>query len=76
MDIIPGKYEALCRAYTMRDLRDEGASIALIAIFFAYAPHDVETIIRWHEKLYPVKPDRDEVGYPSLLDHFRLKKPP
>lgn len=74
MNIIPGRNEALCRAYTMRALRDEGASIELIAKFFHHAPHDVLTIIKWHEKLYPVMPDQDDVGFPRLLEQFRLNK--
>jgi hypothetical protein len=76
MDLIPGRNEALCRVYTMRSLRDEGASIEMIARFFGHQPHDVEMLIEWHMRLYPVMPIRDEVGMPNLLDHFRLKRPP
>lgn len=76
MDLIPGRNEALCRVYTMRSLRDEGASIAVIARFFGHQPHDVRMLIAWHENLYPVMPDADEVGAPNLLNHFRLKRPP
>lgn len=74
MNIVPGRNEALCRAYTMRALRDEGASIKLIADFFHYAEMDVRNMIRWHEKVYPVMPEQDDVGFPRLLEAFRLKK--
>ncbi|NKI68951.1 hypothetical protein GN109_05925 [Collimonas pratensis] len=76
MDRIPGRIEALCRAHTMRCLRDEGASVELIARFFGYQPHNIVLLILWHERLYPVMPDFDEVGAPHLLDRFRKFHPP
>jgi len=76
MDRIPGRNEALCRVYTMRALRDEGASIELIAKFFGHQPYNIEMLIRWHETLYPVMPERDEVGAPNLLNRFRLNHSP
>lgn len=74
MNIIPGNHEALCRAYTMRSLRDEGASTHLIAKYFRRGEWQIKLLIAWHERLYPVMPENDPVGFPDVLDHFTLPK--
>jgi hypothetical protein len=56
MDYEPGRVEALARAHEMRAMRADGLSLDLIAALFKYQPHDVATIIRWHERLHPEMP--------------------
>jgi hypothetical protein len=76
MDLTLGRHEALCRAYTMRSLRDEGASIDVIARLVGYHPTSVDRMIRWHERLYPVMPERDPVLPTDPLRLWRSFKPP
>lgn len=72
----PKRHEALCRAYTMRSLRDEGGSIDVIAGLVGYHPTSVEKMIAWHERLYPVMPETDPVLPTDKLREWRRIKPP
>jgi hypothetical protein len=76
MEQIPGRHEALCRAYTMRSLRNEGVYLFTIARLFGYSVSSVQLMIRWHERLYPVMPERDHVLPVDVLREWRVKKPP
>ena len=53
MDINPGKAEALARAHEMRLMRDQGVPVGSIADLFGYHPTSIETMLAWHERLYP-----------------------
>lgn len=76
MEQIPGRHEALCRAYTMRSLRDEGAQLAAIARMFGYSVSSVEILIAWHESLFPVIPYRDHVLPVDPLRDYKVIRPP
>lgn len=76
MDQIPGRHEAVCRAYTMRSLRDEGAQLRAIAKLFGYSVTSIEIMIRWHEAMYPVMPPSDPVLPVDPLREWRNIKPP
>lgn len=76
MKQIPGRHEALCRAYTMRSLRDEGAQLRAIARLFGYSVSSVQILIRWHERVYPLMPERDPVLPIDPLREWRRDKPP
>ncbi len=71
-----GRHEALCRAYTMRSLREEGAELHVIATLFGYSEHSVKLMIQWHETEFRVLPESDNVcELPQILEAFRMKKP-
>jgi hypothetical protein len=76
MDEFPDKAGALSRAYTMRSMRDEGAHVGLVAALFGYSVSSVEAMIQWHEKLFPVMPDRDGVPAVDRFAPYRRFKPP
>jgi hypothetical protein len=76
MSEFPDKAGALARAYTMRSMRDEGANLGLIAAFFGYSVTSVETMIRWHEALYPVMPEGDNMQAVDRFAKYRRFKPP
>lgn len=76
MTFAAGRYGALCRAYTMRSLHEEGADLHVIATLFGYSEHSVKLMIQWHKAAFRVLPDNDQLcDLPDILDAFRLKKP-
>jgi hypothetical protein len=76
MEQIPGRHEALCRAYTMRSLRNEGVYLFTIARIFGYSVESVQIMIKWHERLYSVMPERDHVLPVDPLREWRKIEPP
>lgn len=70
MTYIPGRYEALCRAHTMRAMRNDGSTTVTIGAYFGVSPDHITMMIRWHEKLYPVMPEGHDI-----LDQFQPDMP-
>ena len=69
-----GRQTSLARAHEMRTLRDEGIELRTIAKFFKYSVSSVETLIRWHEQLYPeIEPfDGDTELWQEFLARRRI----
>jgi len=76
MEQIPGRHEALCRAWTMRSLRNEGVYLFTIARMFGYSVESVQVMIKWHERLFPGMPERDHVLPIDPLRDYKVIRPP
>lgn len=50
--------------------------LGAIATLFGYSVNSVEIMIRWHERTYPVMPERDHVLPVDPLRDYKVIRPP